>query len=127
MKIDEHWFSRFMQVSQMLQDTVRQQQKQVMEISRIVKDTNDHISKTDLRHLLGPPKVAGQDAACNSATSSAAWTSTPCRTANPRSRCHPATATPGSTGRGEYVLSNNPNYNPNQHFGGNWTEVKPVR
>jgi hypothetical protein len=126
MKIDEHWFSRFVQVSQMLQDTVRMQQKQVMEISHIVKDTNDHISKTisdsyraqqqtqEKMHLQFSNIIRGVD-----------------QYAMPDGK---STVTLPSNynhawvnGAGEYILSNNPLYNPNQRLQGNWTEVKPAR
>jgi len=126
MKIDERWFSRFVQVSQMLQDTARQQQKQVMEVSRIVKETNDHVSKTitdtywarqksqDQMHLQFSNYIRGVN-----------------QYALPDGK---STVTLPSgynhawvNGAGEYVLSNSPSYNPSQHFSGTWTEVKAVR
>jgi hypothetical protein len=126
MKIDERWFSRFMQVSQILQEGVRQQQKQVMEVSRIIKDTNDHISKTindsywarqkvqDQMHLQFSNIIRGVDQYALPDGKSTVTL--------PSSHSHAWV-----NGAGEYVLSNNASYNPNQLLNGTWTELKVAR
>src|SRR6185369_157244 len=125
-RIDEKWFSRYVQVAQILQDLVRQQQKQTMEISRIIKETNDHVSKTisdsywarqkslDHSHLQFSNYIRGVD-----------------QYVLPGGKSYVTLPSGYShvwvSDRGEYTLSNNALFNPNQKIGGTWTEVKAKR
>jgi hypothetical protein len=126
MKIDERWFSRFMQVSQLLQDGVRQQQKQLMEINQIVKDTNDHISKTISDSYWARQKVQDkmhqQFSNIINGVDQYALPDGKSTVTLPSGYNHAWV-----NGAGEYVLSNNGNYNPNQRLNGTWTEVKTAR
>jgi hypothetical protein len=123
-RLDLNWFNQEQQVSAMLQDMVNRQQQQIMEISQIIRRTNNEISK--MVNDSYRKRQETQDRLHHNFSQVIRGV---------QSYTVPGSASPVElpsgynhawrNNLGQYVLSNNSNFNPNQSLNGNWQLLAP--
>ena len=125
-KLDLAWYNKERQVSAMLQDAFYRQQRQIMELSRYIANTNDQIS--DMISKSYWDRQAVQD---RMHTRFSEYIRGVQSYSVPNSRS--SVQLPSGyqynwvNNQGEYVQSNNPSFNPNQSLNGTWQQLAPAR
>jgi len=126
LKTDLNWFNRERQVATMLQDAFFRQQARTMELSRYIARTNDEVTASisqayrnrqkslDRIHHNFSQYMRGVDSYASPVSST--------RVELPSGYNHAWV-----NGLGEYVLSNDSFFNPNQTLSGNWSKLSPAR
>ncbi|HEV3257294.1 MAG TPA: hypothetical protein VG013_10475 [Gemmataceae bacterium] len=124
-RLDVHWFSRQQQVAAMVVNVLNNEQAAVMNLSRYLAQTNDQVTA-----VIRDSYQRRQDAMDRVNAQFSQYIRGVDEYSNPFEG-HPVELPSGyrnawANAAGEYILSDDPNFNPNVQGTGNWQALRPT-